>query len=262
MLEYSRYPVAFVAMFAQIFLIVFMFIFATSAFMAPGTSLGGQGSMAGVMMFGLVTNLLLTFTLWEVGFSIREEQVRGTLESLYLSPARKFSNLVSRIFVVLMWTGVMCAFAVVVVGLVVGGLPFNNVLLAGVVLAFSISGFLGIGFIFAGITIKLKESAQLLVNVMEFFFMIFCAQFFPFSALRSVSPAIVDYVSAWIPVSYSVDAFRSLLIGLPAGYPELAPLSVEIPIVVAFGIISPIVGYLVYKRAERSARKQGNLGEY
>ena len=261
-LEYSRYPVAFVAMFAQIFLIVFMFIFATMAFSAPGSSLVEEKQVAAVMIYGVVTNLLLTFTLWEVGFSIREEQVRGTLESLYLSPAHKFGNLVSRVFVGLTWTGVMCIFAVLLVNAVVGGLPFENVLMANVVLAFMISGFLGMGFIFAGITIKLKESAQLLVNFFQFFFMIFSAQFFPFAALNTVSPAIVDYVSRWLPVSYCVDAFRSLLIGLPPGYPELAPLEVELVIVVAFGIVSPIVGYLVYRRVERSARREGSLGEY
>jgi len=261
-LEYSRYPIAFIAMFAQIFLIVFMFIFATAAFSPSGSGFSGQRQLAGVMIYGLVTNLILSFTLWEVGFSLREEQVRGTLESLYLSPADKFANLVSRIFVVLTWTGAMCVLAIVVVGLVVGGLPFENVLMAAVVLIFTTSGFLGMGFIFAGITIKLKETAQLLVNFFQFFFMIFSAQFFPFAALRSISPAIVDYVSALLPVSYCVDAFRSLLIGLPSGYPELAPLNVEIAVVVLFGLISPVVGYLIYKRAERSARRQGNLGEY
>ncbi len=100
------------------------------------------------------------------------------------------------------------------------------------------------------------------VRFFQFFFMIFSVQFFLFSALRSVSPAVVDYVSTWLPVSYTVDAFRSLLIGLPSGYPELAPLNVEMIVVVLFGLISPVVGYAIYKRAERSARKQGNLGEY
>jgi len=261
-LEYSRYPVAFIAMFAQIFLIVFMFIFATMAFAAPGSDFAGGQQFAAVMIFGVVTNLILTFTLWEVGFSIREEQVRGTLENLYLSPVRKFSNLISRIFAVLSWTGAMCIFAVLTVHFIVGGLPFENILLACVVLIFMISGFLGIGFIFAGITIKLKESAQLLVNFFQFFFMIFSAQFFPFAALSTVSPAIVDYVSRWLPVSYCVDAFRSLLIGLPQGYPELAPIEIEIIIVIAFGILSPLIGYLVYKRVEKSARRQGTLGEY
>lgn len=260
--EYSRYPVAFIAMFAQIFLIVFMFIFATRAFASPGSDFGEQSELAGIMIYGLVTNLILSFTLWEVGFSIREEQVRGTLENLYLSPADKFANLVSRVFAVLSWTGVMCVFAVLVVGLMVGGLPFENVLMAAVVLIFTISGFLGLGFIFAGITIKLKESAQLLVNFFQFFFMIFSAQFFPFASLRAIHPGIVDYVSAWLPVSYCVDAFRSLLIGLPSGFPELASLEVELVIVVTFGILSPIVGYFLYKRVERSARKEGTLGEY
>lgn len=62
-----------------------------------------QGArLAGVMMYGFVIFIFLSFTLWEVGFSIREEQFRGTLESLYLSPANKFSNLISRVFAIFM----------------------------------------------------------------------------------------------------------------------------------------------------------------
>ena len=264
--EFSRYPVAFVALFAQIFLIILMFLFAAIAF-APPPDPSGQGAnlgrqIAGVMIYGFVLNIFLSFTLWEIGFSIREEQARGTLESLYLTPASKFASLLSRIFAILIFTSVFCIFGVLMVSFLVGGLAFQNVGLAMVVLVFSISGFLGIGFIFAGISIRLKESAQFLVSGFQFFFMIFSAQFFPFSSLRAVHPAIVDYVSRWLPVSYSVDAFRSLLIGMPEGYPELAPLGVEIAVVVAFGIASPIVGYLVYKWVERRARKDGNLGEF
>jgi ABC-type polysaccharide/polyol phosphate export permease len=83
--------------------------------------------------------------------------------------------------------------------------------------------------------------------------------FFPFSALRNVSPAIVDYISALLPVSYCVDLFRSTLLGTP---PELAPWNVEWVIVLAFGLLSPLLGYLVYERIERKARMEGSLGEY
>jgi len=33
-------------------------------------------------------------TLWTIGYNIRNEQVQGTLEQLYLSPASKFASLV------------------------------------------------------------------------------------------------------------------------------------------------------------------------
>lgn len=265
--EFSRYPIAFGALFVQIFLIIFMFLFAAIAFAPPPDDPNGAGvgsRVAGVMIYGFVINMFLSFTLWEIGFSVREEQARGTLESLYLTPASKFASLLSRIFAILIFTSVFCVLGVLLVHYMVGGIGFQNVGLALLSLLFTISGLLGIGLLFAGISIKLKESAQFLVSGAQFFFMIFSAQFFPFSALRSLHPAIVDYVSAWLPVSYSVDLFRSLLIGLPPGYPELAGgnVATEFLIVILFGIFSPILGYIVYKYVERKARKDGNLGEF
>lgn len=256
--EYSRYPVAFVALFVQVFVIILLFMMSSFVFAAPGTSRGELSGFAGMMTYGFVTSMFLGFTLWEMGFSLREEQVRGTLESLYLSPTNKFSNLLSRIFAIMVWTTVMCAAAVVLVNLLVGGLPLQNVAFGLLILLFSISGFLGLGFLFAGITIKLKETAQLLVNGLQFFFFIFSAQFFPFSVLPQ---PVRDYVSRWLPVSYAVDLFRTTLLGIP---PELMPddALAEFAIVVAFGILSPILGYFAYLAFERQARRAGTLGEY
>ncbi|TLZ57760.1 MAG: ABC transporter permease [Methanobacteriota archaeon] len=259
LLEYSRYPIAFGALFAQIFLIILLFVLTTVAF--AGGDAGRISTFAGAMAYGFVVNIILSFTLWEIGFSIREEQVRGTLESLYLSPANKFSNLVSRIFAVLSITVLMCIGGLALVSAVAGGLPVNNVGKGLLALLLTTSGFLGLGFVFAGVTIKLKETAQLLVNGLQFFFMIFSAMFFPFSALRNVSPAIVTYVSGALPVSYCVDLFRQTLLGAPT--PELTTSwELEWVIVVLFGILSPLIGYAIYKRIERKARMEGTLGEY
>lgn len=254
-IEFSRYPISFVAEFAQVLLIIAMFMFAAMIFL--GGEGGGLPTIAGVMLYGFILNMFLIFVLWEIGFSIREEQYRGTLESLYLSPANKFTNLVSRIFAIAAWTAALVVIAVVVVSYYVGGLPANDVLLAIFVLLFSVTGILGIGFIVASLILRLKESAHLLVNVLQFFFMIFCAMFFPFSALPDF---ILNYISKWIPLSYGVDAFRSILIGQT---PELlGDLGLEILIVVLFGILSPIIGYMLYKYNERKARLEGTLAEY
>ncbi len=259
LIEYSRYPIAFVALFVQIFLIIILFIITSFAFTAQGTGQEVRIEFAGMMAYGFVTNIILSFTLWEVGFSIREEQVRGTLESLYLSPTNKFSNLLSRVFAILLWTTAISVGGLLLVSGIVGGLPVNNLGAALFVLLMTTTGFLGFGFIFAGITVRLKETAQTLVNGVQFFFMIFSAQIFPFLALSTVSPAIVDYISRWLPVSYCVDLFRTLLLGRA---PELLPAANEMIIVIAFGIISPIVGYWYYNWVDHKARSEGTLGEY
>src|SRR3990172_6545857 len=158
----------------------------------------------------------------------------------------------------LLMTSAVCVAGIALVAGLVGGLPVENVLAGLGVLVLTVSGLLGIGFFFAGVTIKLKESAQLLVSGLQFFFFIFSAQFFPFSVL----PAPVrDYVSRWLPVSYAVDLFRTTLLGVP---PELLPndVALEYLIVIGFAIVSPILGYLGYRAIEDRARKAGTLGEY
>jgi len=258
LVEYSRYPIAFVALFVQIFLIIVLFVITSFAFETPGTGQAQTTRFAAMMAYGFVTNIILSFTLWEIGFSIREEQVRGTLESLYLSPTNKFSNLLSRVFAILLWTAAISIGGLLLVSGLVGGLPVNNLGKALFVLLMTTTGFLGFGFIFAGITIRLKETAQILVNGVQFFFMIFSAQVFPFSVLPL---AVQDYVSRWLPVSYCVDLFRTTLIGEA---PELLPndVLVEYAIVIAFGIVSPIIGYFYYNWIDRKARTEGTLGEY
>jgi ABC-type polysaccharide/polyol phosphate export permease len=86
--------------------------------------------------------------------------------------------------------------------------------------------------------------------------MIFCAMFFPFKALPDF---IVKYVCMFIPFSYSVDAFRTVLVNVE---PELLPLSQEIVIITACGVGMMILGILYFKYMERKVRIAGTLGEY
>jgi hypothetical protein len=50
--------------------------------------------------------------------------------------------------------------------------------------------------------------------------------------------------------------------GFPPGYPELAPFPIEVIIVTLFGLIMPPLGYLLYRRAEKFARKRGSLSTF
>ena len=85
--------------------------------------------------------------------------------------------------------------------------------------------------------------------------MVFCAMFFPFSAL----PDVVLLISRVIPLSYCVDLFRSTLIGVS---PELLPFELEFLLVTLFAIALPIFGIAYFRKTVERAKIDGNLAEY
>jgi ABC-2 type transport system permease protein len=208
------------------------------------------------MFYGFILFTFLSSALWNIGFSIRDEQVRGTLETLYLSPASKFSQLLARVFGTILLSAILSIIGLGFISLVLGPLPIHDVGFALVVFFFALLGAIGIGFMLAAVTLVAKHTVNYVIQFLQFFFMIGCAMFFPFRVLPSW---MIDGVSRWIPLSYVVDLFRSTLMGAP---PELASWQVEFAIVAAFGIASPVIGYLLYVHFESRAREQGKLGEF
>jgi ABC-2 type transport system permease protein len=254
-----RYPVELVASFGQVFLITAIFTLAGLMFAPTDQSAPeARASVAGTMIYGFILFIFLTETLWTIGYHVRREQKQGTFEQLCLSPAPRSASLISRVLVTLVWTGLLCAISVALMTLMIGHLPFANLGLSVPILLLALSGTFGVGFAFAGITLRVRQTAEVLASVLQFSFMIFCAPFFPFAAL----PDWLLVVARVIPLSYGVDAFRSCLMGFPTGFPELAPFETELAIVVAFGLLMPIVGLWIYRGAEDSAQRSGSLSEY
>lgn len=253
-----RYPVELVASFLQIFLIVTVLTLAGLMFSPQGVNSQSSGETTGLVVYGFVIFLYVSDTLWAIGFNVRREQKQGTLEQLYLSPASKFAALAARVMITLVWTGMLSVCSAVLMSLLLGQIPFHNGLLGLYLLLMALSGTFGTGFAFAALTLRIKEAAQTAVNLIQFGFMIFCAPFFPFSAL----PAWLQGVAKIIPLSYAVDAFRSTMMGYPAGFPELAPIEVELFIVTLFGLVMPLLGFWLYQQAEDQARRKGSLSEY
>jgi ABC-2 type transport system permease protein len=258
----ARYPVEFIASFGRVFLIVAIFTLGGRTFTqvpaTPGAGEGGMSSTAGLVVYGFILFMFLSDTLWTIGYAIRHEQVQGTLEQLYLSPASKFASLVSRVTNSLIWTGLLSIAGGILMAAMIGRLPLENPLLGLYLLVMSLAGTFGIGFAFAAVTLRVKEAAQTLANLLQFLLLILCANFFPFAAL----PPFLLSISRWIPMAYSVDAFRSALMGFPPGFPELAPIQTEVVIVTAFGVLMPFLGYALYRWEERRARRNGTLSEY
>jgi ABC-2 type transport system permease protein len=259
----ARYPVEFVTSFGRIFLIVAIFTLAGEMFFegrpGPVPPSGGEAShTAGIVVYGFILFMFLSDTLWTIGYGVRNEQLQGTLEQLYLTPASKFASLVARVANTLIWNGLLSVAASALMMAMIGRLPFENPVLGAYLLVMALAGTFGVGFAFAALSLRLRETAQTAANFLQFGLLILCANFFPFSAL----PPWLLAISRWIPLAYGVDAFRSALMGFPPGFPELLPIGVEIAIVTIFGLGMPILGYLLYRQGERQARQQGSLSMY
>jgi len=220
---------------------------------------GGHSDVAAISFYGFIFFMFLQDIIWMLGYSLREEQYQGTLESLYLTPVNHFSSLISRAFINVLWTGMNVIVALLVLRYMFGALPSENIGLALGVLFLALLQMFGMGFMFAAFTLRAKGSADFVMNFVGMIFMFTCAMFFPFSTLPDV---MVKYVSMLIPLSYAVDLFRSALLGFPAGFPELLPAMTELYIVVAFAILMPLLGYVIYWKIERMARMKGTLEEY
>jgi ABC-2 type transport system permease protein len=259
-----RYPVEFIASFGRVFLIVAIFVLGGKTFSvrqaAPAlpANIPGMHGIEGLAIYGFVLFMFLGDTLWTVGYAIRHEQVQGTLEQLYLSPASKFASLVSRVTNTLIWTGLLCLTGGALMALMLGRLPVENPWWGLYLLVMSLAGTFGVGFAFAALTLFIKEGAQTMANMLQFSFLILCANFFPFAAL----PPFLLFVAHLIPMAYCVDSFRSALMGFPPGFPELASFQIEVVIVTVFGILMPVIGFALYRLSEKRARRQGSLAEY
>jgi ABC-type multidrug transport system permease subunit len=249
----KRYPVDFFGSFITIALILFIFILAVQTFVPPDS--GKMVESASIMLYGFILFILISDAVWMVGSSIAQERRLGTLESLYLSPANKFMNLFGRITFALIIDIIMAFFCLILGWWIVGGLIINNIFYAAIVMLLYSSIVFGLGIMFAGVTLELREMAQVFGNLGQFLFLIFSAMMAPFSAL----PDFLLPISYSLPTSYAVDLFRSLLIDTE---PELMPIFWEWVVVIAMAIITPILGYKYYLRCERKVLKEGTLSQY
>ena len=264
----KRYPVSLAASFLQLIFVSIVIITALLLFTPANGNNANTIILAGLMAWGLIIYLFFESSMWQIGNSIRQEQYQGTIESLVLSPSGMgFRSMISRTAFVLVLTTIHSIAIALAISVLIGRfIPTYNFLFAIAVLLLTLSGFLGVNFGLSAIALWLKESHNILLNVVIFACMLLCAFFFPFYVL----PEPILFISRLIPIAWGVDLFRSSLIGFPTiqvgnrviMFPELMPFPLETLGVFLFGILSPIIGYLLFRLTLNRARNQGTLSHY
>lgn len=213
----------------------------------------GQADYIGFIAIGTMIWMWQNVVLWNVGFALRNEQLRGTLESNWLSPTWRFAYLLGSSVPQLVSMLMMLAISALEYTLIFGVRFEGSLWLTLLVILVSILPIYGLGFAFASLVITARE-AHTFVFLVRGIVMIFCGITYPIAVL----PGWMQAISAWLPQTYIIHAFRLSALS-PTG---LEAISRDLMLIVAFGIFWLVIGYFMFNWMERRARQTGAIGQY
>ena len=257
---FLRYPSWFIALFIWPVIFPMAYILVGRALAGPdGSGLAQFAKVAGTKDFlgfiavGTTIWMWQNVVLWNVGYALRNEQMRGTLETNWLTPTWRFSYLLGNSVVQLFSMMLFLIVAALEFGLFFGVRFNGNVGLVLLIILASIPSIYGLGFSFASLVIAAKE-ANAFVFLVRGFVMVFCGITFPVVLL----PGWMQAVSRWLPPTYMIQGIRKAALA-GADFQALAP---ELGALIVFGAAWLGIGYLLFTWMERRARKSGTIGHY
>jgi ABC-2 type transport system permease protein len=217
-------------------------------------ALAGTTDYVAYIVVGLTMYMWLNVTLWDVGFQLRGEQMRGTLESNWLCPVWRYSILLGPSMTKLLISLVFMAIAVLEYGLVVGNwLVGSNIWLVLLIMLLVIPSIYGIGIIFGSLVLRVQE-AHTMVFLVRGIFMIFSGVSYPLA----VMPEWMQTVAACLPLTYAVHAIRAVTLSGAT----FSDLRYDLTILALFAVGLTVVGYWLFQFMERRARRTGSLARY
>ena len=208
------------------------------------------------MLLGACTFTVVTLMMWLIGYWIRREQETGTLESLYLAPAKRFYVLAG-----VSTYAFLRSLMIFVIALSIGSVLFGVNPLAGnlgVAMLFYVAGFLplwGIGFIFGAFIMKIKE-ANSVIQLVQWVIAFLMGIYYPITFF----PGWMQYVAASFPPTIMNDGVRSSILGI--GNLFGGEWWVPFAVLLTFSLIIPLLGYEIFLETERRLRRTEGVGQY
>jgi ABC-2 type transport system permease protein len=191
--------------------------------------------------------------MWSFGTYLREEQMRGTLESNWLCPINKFDMLIGGGLSTAVLGVFITAVSVIEYRFVYGVHFTGNILQWILIFIVMMPGVYGLGTLFASIILWLKE-ANAAVNIARGVMMIFCGITFPIS----VMPEWMRILSKGVPFTYGIDAARQVMINGEG----LKGASYNIMMCLIEGVVIFIIGRLLFMTVENKVKNSGSLERF
>ena len=257
---FRRYPSWIIALFIWPIIFPLAYILSSQALAGPNSGgllifqrNAGTTDAVGYIVIGTIVWMWQNVVLWNVGFALREEQLRGTLESNWLSPAWRFSLLLGNSAVQMVTMLIFIAVSLIEFSLLYGVRFNGDPLLVLLLFLVSIPSIYGLGFAFASVVITARE-ANAFVFLVRGLVMIFCGITYPIAVL----PGWMQGVAQFLPQTYIIYGFRAAMLN-GADFSALLPVY---EILLVFGAFWLAVGFALFRHMERRARRTGALGQY
>ena len=214
----------------------------------------GSTNVAGFVFIGYAMYMWLSTLLWGPGTALRQEQVRGSLEAVFVTPASRLVPLFGPGVAMLIPMAATFVVMGVALWLLFGVVPpLGAVLEAAVVVVLGIPALYAIGALFAASVLRFGEVGPI-VQLIRGMFVLTCGITFPVAMLP-----LWAQVWAWLlPPTYIVEDLRRVLLG-GAGLGEAVP---HIAIVLTIAMLTAVLAIIVFRALETSARRSGMLGRF
>ena len=193
--------------------------------------------------------------LWLVGSWLRWEREVGTIESIYLTPARRIQILTG----VSLYSGMKSIFTFIgayLLGCLLFGVnPFEGSMLLA--LLFMIAGLMplwGLGFFYGAFILKVREAGSLM-NILAWGMAFLMGAYYPIT----VFPLTLQYIALAFPPTWITNGVRASLLGLSyfmgAWYWDLG-------VLLLYSIIMPLLGVWAFVYVERRIKRNEGVGKF
>jgi ABC-2 type transport system permease protein len=215
---------------------------------------GTRATYVEFVVIGLCLNMTVLLLMHELSRALRNEQLTGTLESLFVTPTgietvQLGSTLFNLLYVPLR-LGLFLAVIAIMFGL---NLHVDGILPAGVLTLEFLPFLWGIGLIAAGGVLKFRRGAGAIGTGVAIVG-IGSGAFFPLSVL----PSWLARLDAYNPLAIVLTALRDALIGGAAWQALATPILELLPLTV----LSLVAGIFLFRFFLRRERRLGTLGLY
>ncbi|HEY8757640.1 MAG TPA: ABC transporter permease [Candidatus Limnocylindria bacterium] len=217
-------------------------------------SRAGTTGIALFVFIGYLMYMWLSALLWGPGTALRQEQIRGSLEAVFLTPVSRLVPLFGPTLTNAVWIildlFVMGLAAWLLFGVV---LSLQGVLLALAITLIGVPSMYALGALFGAGVLRFGEIGPA-VQFTRGALSLLCGITFPIAML----PGWAQATATAMPPTHIVDGMRSALLR-SAGPAELLPTAGGLlGLAVVFGVLAVVV----FRWLEASARRSGMFGRY
>jgi ABC-2 type transport system permease protein len=216
-----------------------------------------RSGTTGVTLFvfvGFLMYMWLSALLWGPGTALRQEQIRGSLEAVFLTPVSRLVPLFGPTLTNIVWIVLDLLVMGIAVWLLFGVvLPLQGVLLAFAITLVGVPAMYAMGALFGAGVLRFGEIGPA-VQFTRGGLSMLCGITFPIAMLPNWAQA----ASLAMPPTYIVEGMRNALLR-SASPADLAPAAASL---VGLAIAFTVLAIIVFRWLEASARRSGMLGRY